>query len=447
MISVIVPTLRNRPESLQRTLDSIEKNTHIKYEVIIAEGGDCYSASMNNGIRKAKGEYLTIPGIADDIEVEPYCFDNMIEFMQLNGVDYGVFKIINPSGSLESYGGFVKPEAMNTTPEGIPDYAGYGLITREGFEKVGLMDEHFKPIYCLTPETRILKASLDWVRLDSLSVGDELIGVSEDSPKHKQRTYESSRVIGISRRKADCVKITMSDGRSVVCTLDHRWLTKQIKGNMPYKWRRTEDLKVGHRISTPLRVWQPEKDFESGWLSGIFDGEGSLHKTKKLIAVTVSQKDGLVLKKVKKLLKDMGIHYTICYQKNRQIQVLYISCRRDVLELLGRLKPVRLMEQSPNMWGESTLRSRIYKNDLRIASIEPVGGKEVVSMETSTHTYIAEGMISHNCEDADFGLRVHEAGLKVGVCPTAALRHHHEQAGRVFDYHHNKEYLWKKHRL
>lgn len=148
MISVIVPTLRNRPESLQRTLDSIEKNTHTKYEVIIAEGGDCYSASMNNGIRKAKGDYLTIPGIADDIEVEPYCFDNMVEFMRLNNIDYGVFKIINPSGSLESYGGFVMPEAMNTTPDGVPDYAGYGLITRKGFETVGLMDEHFKPIYC-----------------------------------------------------------------------------------------------------------------------------------------------------------------------------------------------------------------------------------------------------------------------------------------------------------
>jgi hypothetical protein len=447
MISVIVPTLRNRPDSLQRTLDSIEKNTHIKYEIIIADGGDCYSASMNNGIKKAKGDFLTIPGIADDIEVEPYCFDNIVEFMKLNNIDYGVFKIINPSGSLESYGGFVMPEAMNTTPDGVPDYAGYGLITRKGFETVGLMDEHFKPIYCLTPETRILKSNLDWVRLDSLSVGDELIGVSETSPKHKQRTYEPSVVTGVNKREAECVKITMSDGRSVTCTLDHRWLTKQIKGNMPYAWRRTDELRVGHRISSPLRVWDKADDFELGWLSGILDGEGSLHKTKKLRAVTISQKDGLVLRKAKGILEKMGIHYTICFQKEQQVQVLYISCRRDVMELLGRLKPLRLMEQSPNMWGQSTLRSRIYKNDLRIVSIEQVGKKEVVSIETSTHTYIAEGMISHNCEDADYGLRVHEAGLRVGVCAGAVLRHHHEQAGRVFDYHHNKEYLWKKHRL
>lgn len=148
MISIIVPTLHNRPDSLQRTLDSIKRNTHIKYEIILGEGGDCYSASMNNGLRKARGEYLTIPGIADDIEVEPYCFDNMVEYMKLNKVDMGVFKIINPSGSLESYGGFVKPESMNPTSDGIPQYAGYALVTREVYEKVGDMDENFKPIYC-----------------------------------------------------------------------------------------------------------------------------------------------------------------------------------------------------------------------------------------------------------------------------------------------------------
>lgn len=433
---------------MKRLLDSIDKYTR-DYEILYAEGGDCYSASMNNALIKAKGDYLTIPGIADDIEVTQGWLDRMIDFMEENkDVGMGAFKVSHPFGGVESYGGFITPvERFNTDPNGEPQYCGYGLVTRECFEKVGLMDENFKPIYCLTPETRILKSNLDWVRLDSLSVGDELIGVSETSPKHKQRTYEPSVVTGVNKREAECVKITMSDGRSVTCTLDHRWLTKQIKGNMPYAWRRTDELRVGHRISSPLRVWDKADDFELGWLSGILDGEGSLHKTKKLRAVTISQKDGLVLRKAKGILEKMGIHYTICYQKEQQVQVLYISCRRDVMELLGRLKPVRLMEQSPNMWGQSTLRSRIYKNDLRIVSIEQVGKKEVVSIETSTHTYIAEGMISHNCEDTDYGLRVWKAGYKVKVCPEANIIHHHEQEGREPNTGKNKEYLWKKHQL
>ncbi len=446
--SIIVPTRRQRPESLRRLLDSIDKYTR-DYEVLFAEGGDCYSASMNNALRKAKGDYLTIPGIADDIEVTQGWLSNMLEFMQKNPeVGMGAFKVSHPFGGVESYGGFITPaERFNTDPNGEPQYCGYGLVTRECFEKVGLMDENFKPIYCLVPETKVLKSSLDWVRIDSLKVGDELIGVDEESKKYSQRAYQPSVVTEVRKRKADCLKITMSDGRSVTCTEDHKWLTKQIKGNMPYKWRRTDELKVGHRISAPLKVWDEATDFDSGWLAGILDGEGCLHKSKKLKAVAISQKEGCVLRKAKELLDKMGIHYTICYQKGKQVQVLYISCRRDVMELLGRLKPVRLMDMSPNMWGQSSLRSRIYKNDLRITSIEPVGEKEVISVETSTHTYIAEGMISHNCEDVDYGLRVWEAGYKVKVCPEANIIHHHEQEGREMNTGKNKEYLWKKHNL
>ncbi|OQB68108.1 MAG: Glycosyl transferase family 2 [Deltaproteobacteria bacterium ADurb.Bin135] len=146
--SIIVPTLRKRPDSLQRLLDSIDKYTH-NYEILYAEGGDCYSASMNNALRKAKGDYLTIPGIADDIEVTQGWLSNMIEFMQKNpDVGMGAFKVSHPFGGVESYGGFITPvERFNTDPNGEPQYCGYGLVSRECFEKVGLMDENFKPIY------------------------------------------------------------------------------------------------------------------------------------------------------------------------------------------------------------------------------------------------------------------------------------------------------------
>jgi glycosyltransferase involved in cell wall biosynthesis len=139
LISIIVPTLRQRPDSLKRTLDSISKYTPIPYEIILAEGGDCYSASMNIALKKAKGKFVTIPGIADDIEVQEGWVDDL---------KTGVFQVFNPDGTLESYGGFVNPEVFNTDSETEPDYGGYGIVSREVFEAVGLMDENFKPIYC-----------------------------------------------------------------------------------------------------------------------------------------------------------------------------------------------------------------------------------------------------------------------------------------------------------
>jgi glycosyltransferase involved in cell wall biosynthesis len=38
--SIIIPTLRKRPESLKRLLDSIKLHTK-DYEILFAEGGDC----------------------------------------------------------------------------------------------------------------------------------------------------------------------------------------------------------------------------------------------------------------------------------------------------------------------------------------------------------------------------------------------------------------------
>ncbi len=149
LTSIVIPTLRKRPNSLQRLLKSIEKYTN-NYELLFAEGGDCYSASMNNALKKAKGEYLTIPGIADDIEVTRGWLDRMIGFMKKNPrVGMGAFKVSHPFGGVESYGGYITPvERFNTDPNGEPQYCGYGLVNRACFEKVGLMDENFKPIYC-----------------------------------------------------------------------------------------------------------------------------------------------------------------------------------------------------------------------------------------------------------------------------------------------------------
>lgn len=146
-ISIIVPTNGQREESLKRCLKSIEKHTKVSYEVFIERGGDCVSWAINNGLRKAKGKYLTIPNIADDIEVTDGWDTEMIKFLD-SGYGAGVHHVKNADGSFESFGGFVNPERMNMDANVSPDYGGYMMVKREVFEKVGYMDEDFKPIYC-----------------------------------------------------------------------------------------------------------------------------------------------------------------------------------------------------------------------------------------------------------------------------------------------------------
>jgi len=148
-LSIIIPTNGQREDSLKRCLESIKKHTKVSYEVFVERGGDCVSWAINNGLRKAKGDFITIPNIADDIEVTKGWDTQMIDYLKSRKkVGAGVHTVYNEDGSLESYGGFVSPERLNLDPYDMPDYGGYMLVKREVFEKVGLMDEKFKPIYC-----------------------------------------------------------------------------------------------------------------------------------------------------------------------------------------------------------------------------------------------------------------------------------------------------------
>lgn len=169
LTTVIVPS-RKRLESLQRCIASIQAHT-TDYELIVCDdssGSDvrdyldglagvtviyseglCYAAAVNQAARIARGDYITIPAIANDIEVTPGWLSNMVAFMEENAsVGMGVFKVSKPGGGIESYGGFVWPERLNVDPAVDPEYCGYGLVRRDCFEAVGLLDENFTPIYC-----------------------------------------------------------------------------------------------------------------------------------------------------------------------------------------------------------------------------------------------------------------------------------------------------------
>lgn len=322
---------------------------------------------------------------------------------------------------------------------------------RRVFETVGLFDPNFYPAYCLVPETPVLTANLRWVPIGSVEVGDELIGVDEfaddrrcdlsecnrplkargycemhylqaqrgqrefstepwQSGSYGSRSYRRAIVTGKSTRLAPCVRITLEDGRQVICSTDHKWLGRNRTSNT-LKWRRTDTLEVGYRLYAPLRTWSEETTFEAGWLAGIFDGEGSLHISRTTRGVTFAQNEGAVLDRGKGILAAMDIPFITDRGSNGVTMHVGIYRRAFAMELLGRLRPVRL--DASRIWEGSHVRSRDTPA-LAIESIEPVGVTEVVSIETSTRTFIANGVVSHNCEGIDFGYRMRMVGMEGG---------------------------------
>lgn len=259
--------------------------------------------------------------------------------------------------------------------------------------------------YCVAPETRILCADLVWRRACELTAGVRLLGTQESLDQQRRgqtRTLQECVIRAVARRVAPRLRLQISDGREVVCSTDHRWLAMNRKRKVfnwcgSWQWTAACELQPGDAICCPFTPWGPGRGYDWGYLGGILDGEGTWH-TASTAQVEFSQKDGPVLRRALRVLDTYGITYNVQARPNG-VNVVLISGINATLELLGRSRPDRLLEGSRYLG--RALRSRTYETRVFVASVDAIDEGDVVSLETSSHTYFAEGMVSHNCIDAD----------------------------------------------
>jgi hypothetical protein len=266
--------------------------------------------------------------------------------------------------------------------------------------------------YCVVMDTPVLTADLKWVQAGDLTLGQELIGVDEEPEtrpggngaaqwlrgSNHGRRYRRAEVLANPVRLAECVRIILADGREVTCATDHRWLARQCWPNgrtkTGYRWTHARDITPGDEIAAPLRTWPQENTFEAGWISGLFDGEGWIaQETATHHRIGVAQNSGAVLDGITKYLDNAGIAYNRAGSPCVQIS---IERRWAAMEVLGRFRPRRLLPRAAAIWEDQTIVGT-GRNSAQVIAVEPAGIREVVSLGTSTGTYIANGLISHNC--------------------------------------------------
>jgi GT2 family glycosyltransferase len=300
---------------------------------------------------------------------------------------------------------------------GLSDVHNLCLYKKSVFEKIGYIDVNFYP--CLIPETKVLTSNLTWKQLKDVKVGEELVGVDEypdsDTKTKTSRAYRKSKVEAKRYLKTHCIKLTLENGKTVTCSDNHRWLAripKNTKGEQGYSWKTTSSLNVGDGIYAPLNVWEDSTSFDEGWLSGIFDGEGCLHYGPKMRGISFYQNKGKVLNRAKNILSSMGIPYKAYNKNGIRAEGIEINNRKYLMETLGRLKPTRLLKTE--VWDGLKIRGKLGDPTLRITNIEDVGIQYVIDIQTSSKTFLAEGMITHNCyfEDNDYCNRAIIVGIK-----------------------------------
>lgn len=245
--------------------------------------------------------------------------------------------------------------------------------------------------YCVAPETKVLRSDLTWAEAGSLAVGDGLVGVDEEiDRKGGRRKLRLSHVESIERRVLPCYRITLADGRTVTASDEHPWLAASAGGGGNMRWIETNNLRPGQRIcSLTTGTWETATDFDSGWLSGMFDGEGWA----SCGVVGMSQCPGPVLDRAERLLLERGFGFANRASSSGTAHNLTIASLPEILRLLGTLQPERLVAK--RQWVGRGAWTQAAPNAL-VVSVEFVGELETAAFMTTTRTFVAEGLVSHN---------------------------------------------------
>jgi uracil-DNA glycosylase family 4 len=263
------------------------------------------------------------------------------------------------------------------------------------------------PAACVDESTRILTAkSLAWVPAKDIKVGDELIGFDEEPVDGQRRKWRRSIVTEVGRQTSPRYKVTLINGKELICSDDHLWLTKH-HGYGNYKWSTPEQLRkrVAGGYVTSLLLWMDPWDTpntkEAGYLAGFLDGEGSMHPQD---GVSWGQNDGETAEYVVRLFKEFGfnvrssagwtgIHKYTGNTESGNCTKYNLGGRKAGLRALGMFQPIRLLSKAAKVWEDHG-----YSADaIPIKSVERIDDGTVVIINTTTGTFIAEGYLSHNC--------------------------------------------------
>lgn len=310
--------------------------------------------------------------------------------------------------------------------------------------------------YCLTPDSLILTADFKWKSLGELQEGDKLFGFDEELEHKTCRRYKTSIVTHLHREMQDVYAVELENGDVVKTTANHKWLARSRQGTS-YQWIETQEMwingvnmhgkhKTGphtDRITTtvckPFQVVQQNNSYESGWIAGMIDADGhitqqNIHNADGTIrygfriGIAQCEKYPELCKKIIELLEKFTGNNKPCRQwiekkddLNSGIkchyqawQFLVTGTNVEKLQFLMRTRPDKMSKIEIEKLGK--LKSQY---DTKVKSITPLGKQEIVVMETSTHTFIANGYAMHNCNRFDaehlVGYRenlIHKIGLQ-----------------------------------
>jgi hypothetical protein len=295
---------------------------------------------------------------------------------------------------------------------------------------------------CTSADARVLTADLRWIRADAIKVGDNLMAFDEEAEQQSstgvaQRRWRVANVLEASRLTKPCYRLTLEDGRELVCSHDHKWLTH---AENQCRWKMASELVTpSHREGRPTNivkltdVWVEDKSWEAGYLAAAFDGEGHLSQKLRdgdngVLRAGFAQRDNVMAESVCAAMRDRGFDLTVDSAEgvNGDCKKYTVKGGRvENMRFLGSIRPKRLLEK----FKPEDLGILHKSGKVAVVKSEFIGDHPVIGLRTSTKTFICEGLASHNTEEygyqragcQHFILLADQLGINVSIPPESDL--------------------------
>lgn len=167
------------------------------------------------------------------------------------------------------------------------------------------------------------------------------------------------------------------------------------------------------------------KDFLRGFLSGFISAEGSIMYHKNQVEITQSSLTNLDI--VMSALTSCGFKFSKLYYHHKQgdLQIFPNRSKPYIIKDCYKLHINDKFKVMTDLQPLSKIKWNTVPANRKVISIvkkEYLGKQTVYNFETHTHTYIANGIRSHNCPDR---------GLGDMVMTLIPLKHMHEQGWKI----------------
>lgn len=282
--------------------------------------------------------------------------------------------------------------------------------------RVRQLEYDLGPYGCTPAESPVLMSDLSLRPISDVRVGDEVIGFAKrvrDDDRNGRFKLHRTVVSEVHRYIAPVVKLHLDSGEMVRCTADHKWFTKDRRrdGDRPmYLPATVGRSRLARVCPARLPILSSEELRLAGWLSGFFDGEGTVSTAHKVMgedAAQISFYQGAgrnlpLCEKLERALRHFGFPFTVSEDERKTNKDApcygYRTYRLTGPRVALHQRFLHVVQ--PTKWRERIAKGALIGRHVsgreRVLSMEPDGVETVYALTTETGNYVVWGLLSSN---------------------------------------------------